>query len=525
LVSATVNVTTYYPNSTILDSGLSTETSTGRFRRNFTLPSSAPEGTYNIEIDATYQSNEVHDNLVFKVENSTTGGSGSAYPTIELQAATPIATATTTSIGALVKTSAGIISNCDSNLSLSITNLLNGSIVENGNMTNFGTGLYNYSWTTPVDTSIFYVNASCTISGSSYTGFTLISTQSIGAPAPSIDYNQIAQYVWAYNSRNLTYYNQSVSENIQSCLQDGQCSNWWINTTFAGINNTLNIINNSIMNIESNTQNITAYFNCTESNEICTRLQNINTSITDIQSRVISLNTTQIPGLQTDVNNIYIDTQWLYNNVATQTNITEIINSINNIQTNISYIKNNMFYQGNATGAFIVDYLSTVYGEPGRTMDLWILTRDLLGNDKTVSAAECEIIKDDVVIDSATTEISSGAVHANWTVDSSIEQGSYYWNCTLTGSTLNLKVPFYLGGSFEITSLSAASPRYPNENAIIEVTFVSANGTALEPDTINLTIWKPSYLTIWKTADKGGFTLKDNNVWYWADMIEHIMFI
>jgi sporulation protein YlmC with PRC-barrel domain len=222
------------------------------------------------------------------------------------------------------------------------------------------------------------------------------------------------------------------------------------------------------------------------------------------------------------VNNIYLDTQWLHTNVATQTNITEVINGINNLQTNISYIKNNMFYQGNATGAFIVDYLSTVYGEPGRSMDLWVLTSDLLGNQKTVSAAECSIMKGSTLIDAATIEIGLGTVHANWTVNNSIEQGSYYWNCTLTGSSVNIQVPFYLGGSFEITSLSSASPKYPNENAVVEATFASSNGSAMEPDSINMTILKPNYLTIWKSADKSEFTLGGDGIWYWADMIEAI---
>src|SRR3989344_7879824 len=106
-----------------------------------------------------------------------------------------------------------------------------------GVMSNFGTGMYNYSWTTPATASVFYANASCSISGLNYTGFTILSTQNVSASQTTIDYNQIALYVWNYTSRNLTYYNQSVAESMQTCLKDGECSGWWINTTLTTIQN------------------------------------------------------------------------------------------------------------------------------------------------------------------------------------------------------------------------------------------------------------------------------------------------
>ncbi len=515
-VDANINITIYYPNETIWVSGLSNKLGSGFFKFNSTLSASAPTGTYGIQIDATYQGNEIHDALVFKVEAA--GGTGSAYPIIELQASSPIAILTSANIGALVKSSTGTPINCDDNLNITIRDIADGSIKDSGFMTNFSTGMYNYSWSTPENPSVFYVDASCSISGTDYAGFTLISTQAVGATA-EVDYNAIALYVWNYTSRELTWYNQSVAENLQSCLQDGSCSDWWINTTFSNIQNTLNNVNNSVTNIYNDTQTLLNYFNCTEVNEVCTRLQNILNNATDTNLIVSYLNTTSIPDLQSSVDNIYTDTQWLYQNVATQTNTTEILNGINNLQTDITFIKNNMFYQGNATDAFLVDYLSTVFSEPGKKVELWVLTHDLLGNSKTVSEAVCDIQKDGEWIANATTTINSGSVYSYWNVSENIVSGAYYWDCTLTGSSVNLQVPFYISGSFAITSLTSSSPKYPNENAIVEATFASQNGS-VEPDTINLTIWKPNYLTIWKTANKDNFNIKDNNIWYWAEMIE-----
>jgi len=302
--------------------------------------------------------------------NNTGGGGGSAYPTIELLASTPIKTSTIASIGALVKSSSGIATNCDDNLGITMRNLADGTS-SSGEMSNFGTGMYNYSWITPATASVFYINASCSISGTDYIGFTIISTQDVGATA-TIDYNQIAQYVWNFTSRNLTYYNQSVAESMQNCLQNGECSGWWLNTTLTNIHNTINTINTTANQIKTNTETIMSYFNCTSANEVCTRLQNILNNATDIQSRVYSLNTSQIPNLQNSIDDVYIDTQyirtnmatasalvniqnnitWLVNNVATQSNISSITNQLSNLQTDIDWLKNNTATQQNITDLF-----------------------------------------------------------------------------------------------------------------------------------------------------------------------------
>ncbi|MBS3090946.1 PRC-barrel domain-containing protein, partial [Candidatus Pacearchaeota archaeon] len=516
LISAPVNTTVTYPNGTALLNGLATETTTGRYNLTFVLPSTSPEGTYGAKLDTSLGTNtEAHNILSFTVTNIS---SGRVYPpTIELLASTPISVLTTASVGVLVKSETGISINCSGSMGITIRNLANGNSVYE-EMTNFGTGMYNYSWTTPDTPSVFYVSASCPISGINYTGFTLISTQSIGATA-TVNYNQIAEYVWNYASRNLTYYNQSVAESLENCLKDGACSGWWLNTTLANIHALVSEINATSLNIYNNTQELINYLNCSSQNEVCLRLNNILGNATEIQNMVWVLNNTHIPDLRASISNISNDVQWITN--GTGTNNTQVMNELNNMQSNITFIMNNMFYQGNATNAFLVDYLSSVYAEQGSVAELWILTKDLLGNAKTLSAAECQIEKAGAFVENATTIISNGGVYSYWDISQVQSTGVHYFNCTLTGSTLNLKVPFFVGGAttnFEISSLVSASPKYPNENAIIEATFATKNGS-VAPDTINMTILKPNYLTVWYTANKNDFS-NNNGVWSWIQMIE-----
>ncbi|HIG94414.1 MAG TPA: hypothetical protein HA283_04595 [Nanoarchaeota archaeon] len=516
LVNSTINISVYYPNNTLLSYGVSTILSQGRFAYNFILPNNAIEGTYRVDIDAIYLGNEFHETLVFQIKTEVAGVS---YPQIYLESSTPILAGSNAVIGAQVVSSTGGLINCDGELNVTIIDLADGSVKNSGSMTNFGNGLYNYSWITPVTPSVYYANVSCNILSNSYAGFTLISTQPVGAGLV-IDYNELATYVWNYSSRNLTYYNQSVAENLLSCFKDAQCSEWWINTTLSNLKITLDEINLTTNNIESNSQSLINYFDCSINNEICDRLQNISDKAVETNAIVLTLNNSQIPQLQTDIDNIYQNIQWLTENVATQSNISFVLNGINNLETNISFIKNNLFTQGNATSAFLVDYISTVYTQFGGTAELWVLANDLLGNSKFIENATCEIKKGNQFIANAVTSINDGGVYAYWDVSNDVSSGAYYWNCTLTGSTVNIYVPFYVSGAFEITSLVTSSPKYPNEATIIEATFADQNGNDVIPDTINLNILQPpTYLTSWTTANKGNF-VESNNVWRYVKSIE-----
>jgi hypothetical protein len=178
LVSSVVNVSVYYSNGTLLASNLSTGISTGRFRYNFTLPASAPTGTYRAEIDATYGGNEVHDTIVFKVESASTGGG--AYPEVIVSAPSIITTNANFSITALTESAIGVPINCVGGTNITIRDTLLGTnIVSNASMTNFATGQYNYTWSAENE-STFLATVTCTITEIDYTGTTTFST--LGVP-------------------------------------------------------------------------------------------------------------------------------------------------------------------------------------------------------------------------------------------------------------------------------------------------------------------------------------------------------
>jgi len=78
-----------------------------------------------------------------------------------------------------------------------------------------------------------------------------------------------------------------------------------------------------------------------------------------------------------------------------------------------------------------------------------------------------------------------------------------------TISTLNL---------FSISALIAGSPRYANEEALIEATFTTQNGSYITPDTINITIYDPND-NIWQTATKTQFTEGSDHIWTYSKSI------
>src|SRR3989344_3321688 len=160
LVNATVNNSVYYPNGTLLRGGLSTEQSLGRFIYNFTLLSGAPTGTYSVDIDANYSGNEAHDILAF----IATTGVNATVPEVIVDSPAVIYTNTLFDIIALTKSSGGLAADCTNNANITIRNSLNGTtVINNVAMTNFSTGLYNYTWSTGVP-STYLAIVKCMIS-------------------------------------------------------------------------------------------------------------------------------------------------------------------------------------------------------------------------------------------------------------------------------------------------------------------------------------------------------------------------
>jgi len=71
---------------------------------------------------------------------------------------------------------------------------------------------------------------------------------------------------------------------------------------------------------------------------------------------------------------------------------------------------------------------------------------------------------------------------------------------------------------FSISALIAGSPRYANEEALIEATFTGQNGSYVTPDTINVTIYDPND-NIWQSATKTQFTEGSDHIWTYSKSI------
>ena len=145
LVSASVNVSIFYPNETLLATKLSTEYSTGRYRFNTTLATGAPTGTYFIDIDATSGSDEVHDTLTFKVE-AAGGGSGGLPLNLFGSAGTNYIPGQNIDIYLATVDSNGNLVSAVSNVAILYSN---GSTLTSGSATESSTGRFNFSYTLP----------------------------------------------------------------------------------------------------------------------------------------------------------------------------------------------------------------------------------------------------------------------------------------------------------------------------------------------------------------------------------------
>jgi len=206
LVNATVNISLYYPNNSLMSSGQAIQTSEGRTKYNYSLAGSAPEGTYTIEVDANYSGNEVHESLVFMVAS---GVGSSAQPYVNVGVTPDIADINqSVSVIASTYSSLGNLVNCDDGAAVSIRDTIRGTyVVSDEAMTKFETGRYNYTWN-PTNTSNYLVTVVCAISGDTSYGEDVFSVTrgfsadllDIGEVATGNDYKTILRI---YNSYGL----------------------------------------------------------------------------------------------------------------------------------------------------------------------------------------------------------------------------------------------------------------------------------------------------------------------------------
>ncbi|MEX0932740.1 MAG: hypothetical protein WDZ77_01425 [Candidatus Pacearchaeota archaeon] len=184
LVNSTVNVATFDPDGTQINSGESIRISEGRFEYNFTAPST--EGTYRLNIDSNYSGDEAHDTEAFIISSGGGSGGDASVPQIQVEAPNSIDTNTNFSITSLTTNKNGVATSCDSGANVTIRDTLAGTnLVDNEAMTNFGTGLYNYTYSTGTSSSFLTV-IDCTISGVEYKGIKSFSTQGVALPSGAV---------------------------------------------------------------------------------------------------------------------------------------------------------------------------------------------------------------------------------------------------------------------------------------------------------------------------------------------------
>ncbi|MBN4049230.1 hypothetical protein JYT91_01290, partial [archaeon AH-315-M20] len=179
LVNASVNVSVFKPDGSLLNEGKSSELSLGRYEYNFTAP--ATEGTYRADINANFSGDEIHDIESFIVIIGGAGGNGSFVPQVQVEAPAVVDVNIDFSITALTTNKDGIATNCADIANLTIRDTLNGTeVIPNVTMERFGTGLYNYTYSTATQ-STYMAIVKCTIKSVQYVGVKEFSTQNVAS--------------------------------------------------------------------------------------------------------------------------------------------------------------------------------------------------------------------------------------------------------------------------------------------------------------------------------------------------------
>ncbi|MFH0868551.1 MAG: MG2 domain-containing protein, partial [Candidatus Woesearchaeota archaeon] len=512
LINATVNVSVYNPDRSLLNAGSSTILSTGRYEYNFTAPGT--EGTYRVEINANFSGDEIHDTEAFMVAIGGSSGTNASFvPQVQVEAPAVIDVNTDFSINTLTTDKNGIAVDCTGNANLSIRDTLNGTnVIPNATMDKFGTGLYNYSYSAGTQ-STYLIIVKCIVQAVEYVGIKEFSTQDVAGTSGTsgsvgglplnifsdtgafyspgdkaivfvLTTNASGALVSADVNVSVLYPNQTNLAKGPATEQSLGTFNYSFtlpSTAPAGtyqVKIDANYSGNEI-------HDILAFVISATLEGISTTVNNINTTVNTINENVITINAT-VNNIRSTVNTINSTVNYInstVNNIAS--NITNILSIINIINSTV-----------NTIDSTVTNINSTV--------------TNINANITYINA----IITN---INTTVTSISSTITYINSTIDNinSLVQ-SINSTIILINSTVN-----NIGGAFEITSLVTGSPRYIlNDMVIVEATFASGNGSYITPDTINLTIWDPTYLPpAWDSAVKGDFTENDNHIWWYKKTI------
>ena len=387
---------------------------------------------------------------------------------------------------------------------------------------------------------------------------------------------------WLVNNvatqENMTLLSQkldTINSTINTIKTQTDCSNASLNNAsnpnyalcsyLYNINSTINTIysematqqNISAILLDTNwlVDNVATQENMTET---FSRLTTINNTVNSMSSDLTSINLS----LQTKIDNVQNNVTWLIDNVAVQENITEIITRLTEINSTTNeiddYLDNditNKLTEINTTTQSNYDYLqNTVYTKLNLTYNNTQQTLTYIGNPaddenqntlfgehaytqnrlSSISGNLTEVKNIVTQINITTEAINSTVSTILLKVDDleELHQCSISPNstiCTLLNNiktdtqniyTLTTQINQTVSSLnlFSISALIAGSPRYANEEALIEATFTTQNGSYVTPDTINITIYDPND-NIWQTATKAQFTEGSNHIWQYSKSI------
>ncbi len=215
---------------------------------------------------------------------------------------------------------------------------------------------------------------------------------------------------------------------------------------------------------------------------IDSNVDTINTNVNTINTKVDIINTTV-----NDINST------LY---TVNSKVTQINNTVNTINSNVNTINTN------------VDSIKTTVEIINSTVNRINSTVTDINNTVTINNAMITNINSTVVRINSTVILINSTVNNINTIVKDINTTVISINSTVTNTDV-----------FRISSLAAGSPRYPNEEALVEASFIGQNGSATEPDTINLTIYDKND-NAWATATKSSFTQGADNIWTFSKSIE-----
>jgi hypothetical protein len=293
----------------------------------------------------------------------------------------------------------------------------------------------------------------------------------------------------------------SINSSLQTKIDNVQNDVTWVRNNVATQENMTGVITR-LTEINSTTNEIDTYLD----GEITTRLTEINFTTNEIDDYLDNDITNRLTEINTTTQNNY---DYLQNTVYTKLNLTW-----NNTQQTLTYIGNPADDENNNTLFGEHQYTQNRVGEINSNLTYLItLTEHINITTEAINSTVSTILLE---VDDLE-ELHQCSINPNSTI------------CTLlnniktdTGDILTLTTAINTTISclnlFSISALIAGSPRYANEEALIEATFTTQNGSYITPDTINITIYDPND-NIWQTATKPQFTEGSDHIWTYSKSI------